>query len=384
MSTAIRLHPWFREVRLSTGNAVRASLERRGEALFHGLAWVVLLALLAWAWQYLDGDRPGLILQGLARQPLLAIAILAGSALAVTRAAGVALRRELRLGWWGAMPIAPGQVRTATVLVGALLALAQFLGVLGVLGAIALVAKYWDRWFAPLVTTAAYAIPLGAALGWWLAERAGRGGEDEGARAHLHGKPALALPLLEAGSLAGIAIWQRIETVSRWRAGGAAWAIALIASLVPAGTAWTSLSGLMLFVVTVAWLIVALRSSEDVIVASAELTAATPMGLGRLARACGRFPVFAALGAGASGAFALRLQGAPTAFVLAYAAIVFAAVALQFVLVLRHRFQPSRARLAFAVAVAVLAASAQVLPPLVPLLYLALLLHHLRQASLAR
>ena len=72
------------------------------------------------------------------------------------------------------------------------------------------------------------------------------------------------------------------------------------------------------------------------------------------------------------------------AFVLAYAAIVPAAVALQFVLVLRHRFQPSRARLAFAVAVAVLAASAQVLPPLVPLLYLALLLHHLRQASLAR
>ena len=166
-------------------------------------------------------------------------------------------------------------------------------------------------------------------------------------------------------------------------AGGAAWAIAFVGVLLPAGTAWTSLIGLILLTITLIWFAIALKASSFVLAAFAELSAPLPVTYGRFVRATARFPLLATLWAAGSGALALWAQGAPRGFVPGYAAAVLALALYQFAVALRFRHAPGIGWLRLALDVLVLV-GAGLLHPLLPLaLFPLLLARHLWRARSA-
>jgi hypothetical protein len=381
---AARLHPWFLEQALSARNRVRFARERWSETLGLAAAWVLILGLLAYLWTFLEGDWPGLLLQNLVRLPALALLLFGVTAFALTRYFALWLCRELRYGWWGASPIPDQSRRAAARWLALAMALGLWLALALLLSAIAWQAIYWRRWYVPLLELSALGIPLGAGLGLWSALRRAAHVDETRARTHPHGKPLIPIHLLERGALAEVATWQRLETVAHWRAGGAAWALAFVGVLVPAGTAWTSLVGLILLSITLIWFAIALKSSTFVTGAFAELTAPMPLSFAAFARATARFPLLATLWAALSGALALWAQGAPRGFVPGYAGAVLALAAFQFALALRYRRTPGRAWLRLAFDALLMTGAALIQPWLPALLYPLLLARHLWRARSAR
>src|SRR4030095_3917815 len=118
--------------------------------------------------------------------------------------------------------------------------------------------------------------------------------------------------------------------------GGAAWAIAFVGVLLPAGTAWTSMAGLILLSITLIWFAIALKASAFVLAAFAEIAAPLPIRFAQFVRATARFPLLATLWAAGSGARALWAQGAPAGFVPGYAGGVAALALYQFALAQRY------------------------------------------------
>ena len=374
------LHPWFREQALSARNRLRFARGRLAETLGLTAAWLAILGLFGYLWTFLDGDWPGLILQNLARLPPLSLTLFFLTAFVLTRYFVLWLCRELRYGWWGPTPVPDASRRAAARWLSLAMALGLWLALAALLSAIAWQAIYWRRWYVPLLELSAIAIPLGAGAALWSAPRRDARGDEARARSHAHGKPLIPIHLLERGALAEVATWQRLETLAHWRAGGAAWAIAFVGVLVPAGTAWTSLVGLILLAITLIWFAIALKSSSFVLAAFAELAAPLPVTYGRFVRATARFPLLATLWAAGSGALALWAQGAPRGFVPGYAAAVLALALYQFAVALRFRHAPGIGWLRLALDVLV-GVGAALLHPLLPFVLFPLLLaRHLWRA----
>jgi len=380
---ATTLHPWFTEQALSARNRIRFARQRLPETLALTGAWVLIAGLFGYLWTYLDGDWPGLLLQNLKRQPALALLLFTSTAFVLTRYFVLWLCRELRYGWWGPTPVAERSRTVAARWLALALALGLWLALALLLSGIAWQAIYWRRWYVPLLELSALGIPLGAALALWSALRRAARGDEARTRSHAHGKPLIPIHLLERGALAEVATWQRLETVAHWRAGGAAWALAFVGVLMPAGTAWTSMAGLILLAVTLIWFAIALKASTFVLAAFAEIAAPLPIRFAQFVRATARFPLLATLWAAGSGALALWAQGAPAGFVPGYAGGVAALALYQFAIAQRYRHAPGRGWLRFAFELLVAIGAGMIHPALPFALYPLMLARHFWRARSA-
>ena len=370
-----RYHPRLAEFGLVARNRWHGLLAHKGESLFQLAAWSAALALAAWGFGRIDGDRIGLALHFLVAQPLATGLVFAAFGFAMVHGATSSLVAELRHGWWGATPVPVDATRRTVRLFALGQTLLGNLGVLAVLGAIVAISDRWEHWFYPAAIIFSVSLWLGAALGYAFARR--RDAQPR-VRSGRHGstRPLFALPGLDDARLRHFPDWQRREALNRWRLGGRIWQLVAFGLLIPMNSAFWSLLGLLLLGTSLIWYGVVLRACEDAIVRATRLFAATPLDFPAFARASARYPFVAWLAVSAVGGAGLVLQGASVVLAVVYALVLALGTALALSLTWRYRHRPVTARIRTGAECAALALAAYQLWFLVPFVALALVARH--------
>lgn len=252
--------------------------------------WGGLLALCALAVVLV----PNHWLLDIARWPLLTMALVALISFRVTHAAVSSLLDYWRNGWWAAAPIAPS-LRTRSVIV---LALAMALAAMLLVGAwlwllaVATASVPVLKIVLPLVAGACFAAVM---LATWLGLRHQSSRSGKVPMPLALREPMLSLTWLQDRVLQQILLWQRRLTVLRWRRGGSSALIGVALVTAPAGVPLHQLAGMLLLVISAAWLAVVLRACAEVVEQSRKLLAATPIMANRLGLCGWRYPWFATL-----------------------------------------------------------------------------------------
>lgn len=375
-------HPRLQQGRLVAGNRLRLALRHWPQSVFHLLAAAALIAIAAAALGRIDGDRIGLIIRLLLQQPLVVALAFAAFGFAMCRSASLDLQQELRLGWWGAMPVPAQATRRSLRLHAAVQTLFANVVVGAVLLGIVALSRRSTEWLLPLWTTASGGLCAGALLGYASARRQRREARQKTSRETAHSSAAW-LPLrgLDHPQLHNIPEWQRRETVRRWRSGGRAWQLGALALLVPMGMPLLPLLGLSLLGVSLVWFGLALRASENTLVSAQQLCAALPLPFARFAAATLRYPLFACTSTALCGAAGLLLQSARWPIALGYVVALGLGTALSLSLTWRYRRRPLSARLRATAESALLLALAVQFAPLAVLLALGLIVRHYQVAK---
>lgn len=369
-------HPRLQQSRLIAGNRLRLALRHWPQTLFHLLAGAALLAIAAAALGRIDGDRIGLVMRLMLQQPLVIGLAFAVFGFAMGRSSTVDLMQELRLGWWGAMPIPAAATQRSLRLHALLQTVFANAIVLAVLLGIVWLSRRSTEWLQPLATTASAGLWLGAACGFFSALRSRQrsGGEK---RAQSHSSAALLrLPWLDHPQLHNLPDWQRRETVRRWRSGGRAWQLGALGLLVPMGMPLLPLIGLAALGVALVWYGLALRASENTIVRATQVFAALPLPFARFAAGTLRYPLFAFACTALFGAAGLLLQSARWPVALGYVLALGLGSALSLSLCWRYRHRPYLARTRAIAETCLLLALATQFAPLALILALALIARH--------
>lgn len=372
---AAYFHPRLRETRLVAANRLHRLLRLWPQTVFHLLAASALLLLVGAGIGRIDGDRIGLVLRLLAAQPLVVAVAFAAFGFAMCRSATLALLTELRLGWWGAAPVAEAATRRSLHLNAIVLTVFGNLIILLVLAGIVWLSRRSTPWFVPLLSAASIGFWLGSGLGYLAVRRLGQ--HRQARVAQQHSSAALVpLPLLDHPQLRHLPDWQRRETVRRWRSGGRSWQFLALGLLVPMGMPLLPLAGLLLLGIALIWYGLALRASEDTIVRATQLFAALPLPFPRFAAGTLRYPLFAWVCASALGAAGLLLQSAKPWVALAFVATLALGSLLSLCLSWRYRHRPHLARVRASTEVVLLLLLAYQFPPIAPPLALALAARH--------
>ncbi|MBL8300037.1 MAG: hypothetical protein JNN30_16985 [Rhodanobacteraceae bacterium] len=376
-------HPRLQESRRVAANRLRRLLRLWPQTLFHLAATVALLALLGAGIARIDGDRIGLVLRLLAAQPLVVAIAFAAFGFAMCRSATLALRTELKLGWWGAAPVPEAATRRSLHLNAIALTLFGNLVILLVLAGIVLLSRRSTPWFAPLLLTASLGFWLGSGAGYLAVRRLAALRRSR--ITQLHSSAALLpLPALDHAQLRHLPDWQRRETVRRWRSGGRNWQFLALGLLVPMGMPLLPLAGLLLLGVALIWYGLALRASEDTLVHATRLLAALPLSFQRFAAGTLRYPLFAWICASTLGATGLLLQSARPIVAALFILAIGLGGLISLCLSWRYRHRPHLARVRASAEVSLLLLLAYQLPMLAPLLALAMAArHYLAARSLA-
>jgi hypothetical protein len=368
-------HPHQQESRRVAGNRLRLALRHWPQTVFHLAGGAVLLFLVGAGVGRIDGDRIGLVLRLLAAQPLLLGIAFAGFGLAMVRSSTLTLAEEFRTGWWGAIPVPAAATRHSLQLNALLLTLFGNAVVLAVLLLVVWLSRRSTDWFTPVALTASVALWLGALLGYFGARRRER--LPPTALAKEHSSAALVrLAALDHPHLHNIPDWQRRETTRRWRAGGRRWQLGGLALLIPASMPAASLAGLSLLGIALIWYGLALRASEDSIIAADRLCAALPLPFARFAAATLRYPLFAWLCAALLGLVGLLLQSAGLLLSIALMLALGIGSVLSLSLTWRYRKRPWLARTRATAETCLLLLLAYQFPPLALLAALALIARH--------
>ncbi len=382
MTATTLFHPCLRELRLEWRNHARRAFAAWPETLFHLGAFALLAALLGYAFSYVDGDRIGLVLADLMQHPLPILIGLALLAFAAVRTSVIGAHRELTFGWWSAMPVRPGATTRTLALAALAVAALILIALYAALGAIALVSDYPGRWTPAAMRLCAIGSAAGASAGWFAARRAlSHASGDDTARGR--GTPSYPLPWVERSDPPFVPHWQRVETLRRWRRAGGEWQFLVFGLVIPANEGRLSLAGLLLFGIVAIWAGTALRAAGAVLLRAFATLAATPLRVLALARAGARYPVLAVITAAGLGGAGLAMQQAPWPFVAGFGVLVAAIAALDYALIVRFRAEPRKARVRLGVDLALIAAAAQLAPPLAAVVYGALLARHLARARSA-
>lgn len=106
-------------------------------------------------------------------------------------------------------------------------------------------------------------------------------------------EPVLALSWLNDPQLPHLLDWQRRIALVRWRRGGSFVMVGIVLGAVPMGAPALDVTGLVLLVLSWAWLATAMRASADASGAAARLLGATPLESRRGRAASLRYPFFA-------------------------------------------------------------------------------------------
>jgi hypothetical protein len=369
-------HPFLAQTLLGARNGVRAQWARPLEAAFATAAWIAAAALAVFVYTRLPGEPIAAAIESAARSPWTSGLALAAFAFYIVRTPLVGLRRHLANSWWAAMPIAPARtIRSLLLVGGALLALVLAFADVALLAAAALV-RNPGRWLAASRQIALFGLGAGGTLGLLLALRRDVA-LDHAGRRWGHGLPLFRIAPLDRASLPIFAHWQRIETLRRFRAGGRWWQFLLLGLAIPAGITLPSLVGLVLMGVVLVWYGLAMTMARETIIASARLTAATPLRFGDFARATARYPLLAAGVAVAWGTVALLLQEAPRLFLIGWPVLIIGWAVLELAVSWHARRSPRHIGLRLTVDAAAILGAAQVLPPLAILAWAGLVAWHL-------
>lgn len=198
---------------------------------------------------------------------------------------------RLRFGWCGALPVRAAAVNGMLV---ALTALALVVAVLASASLLVIVAASAPRsaplTFALLAVASGFALGTAAAVGYvlrpgWVA----RFHRAEGIR-----EPLLKLPWLNDACVPHLLDWQRRAALVRWRRGGSSVLVGGALVAVPHGAAIPQVLGLVLLVLSWAWLAVAMRACADVAIDAVRLLGAQPLDTSRIRAASKRYPLLAA------------------------------------------------------------------------------------------
>lgn len=376
-------HPRLQETRRVALNRLQRLLRDWPQTLFHAVGYALLLGLIGAGLARLDGDRIGLVLRLLAAQPLVVVLAFGAFGFAMSRSATRELMRELREGWWGAMPVPAVATQRSLRLNALLLTLFGNLVVLLVLLGIVALSRRPTPWFWPLFAAAAAALSGGGLLGYLVARRPLQGARRQREQSH-SSAALLRLPGLDHAQLRHLPDWQRRETVRRWRSGGRSWQFLAFGLLVPMGMPLLPLLGLLLLGAALIWYGLALRASENAIVRATQLLAALPLPFPRFAAATLRYPLFACACASLLGAAGLLLQSARPLVALLFVLALALGSTLSLCLTWRYRHRPALARVRAPAETLLLLLFAYQFPPLAPPLAIALALRHYRVARSIR
>ena len=195
-----------------------------------------------------------------------------------------------RFGWCGALPVARGAMVCTLLAVTAMALLASL--------AFAAVLMFGGSLAAPHRSDLPYAlagINLGLVVGTVSAAarvfRRGavaRSHQSDGIR-----EPLFALPWLNDPRLPHLLDWQRRAALVRWRRGAGAAMAALAVFAIPDGASVLTGLGLVLLLISLAWLDVALRACARATAEAARLLQPTASGGDRLRSASLRYPLLA-------------------------------------------------------------------------------------------
>ena len=243
-----------------------------------------------------------------------------------------------RFGWCGALPRARG----ATVWTLSLVALAALIASLTFVTALLLGTSTSASHRGDLPYAVAgidLALVVGTAVAMLRAVRgATRSHHSDGIR-----EPLLALPWLNDPRFPHLLDWQRRAALVRWRRGGSFVTVGIVLAAVPMGAPMVPVAGLVLLVLSWAWLGVVMRASADAAVAAVDLLRATPLDSRRVRVASFRYPLVAASCAllpMAVGAVLLR-QGLLAPAWIAFAAAASAWPALRILRAMRSAVPPA-------------------------------------------
>lgn len=241
--------------------------------------------------------RPALIepVLALCRQwPWLVPLLAALASFRLVRARLIGLRRQWQHGWWAALPISAGARRRTLLLVATLLTLGVWLPVQALLILAWRSTPAAEPDLMSLTLMLAVATAIGAAAGWLSALRA-PSLQQEVAPHQGRRDPLWSARLLHDARLPWLAEWQRRETTLHWRRGGSALPLGVALCLFPSGAAPPALLGLLLFVLSLGWMGLALRSSASVTLQAMSLLQALPVRRATCLRSLGRYPLFCVL-----------------------------------------------------------------------------------------
>jgi hypothetical protein len=195
-----------------------------------------------------------------------------------------------RFGWCGALPVPRGATHGTLLLIMTAMLMASLAFVTALLLGASMPAPHRDD-----LPYALAAINLGLVVGTaGAAARVLRRGAVARAR-HSDGirEPLLALAWLNDPRLPHLLDWQRRAALVRWRRGAGAAMAALALFAIPDGAPVLGGSGLVVLVISVAWLDVVLRACAKATAEAARLLQPTPAGGDRLRPASLRYPLLA-------------------------------------------------------------------------------------------
>ncbi|MGH8192583.1 MAG: hypothetical protein ACREP2_14190 [Rhodanobacteraceae bacterium] len=217
-----------------------------------------------------------------------ALFALAGS-FSLTRSRLTTALAHARFGWCGALPTSPRTLRWTLVALSAGALLVAVSSCSALLALASIPAPRRDALdLALLALDGGLAVGTGAAVVTVL--RAGavaRSRHADGIR-----EPLFALPWLNDPALPHLLDWQRRCALIKWRRGGAAIGVVVLAA-VPDGAAIPKVAGLLLLVLSLGWLAVVMRACAEATMDAIRLLEATPLPAGRMRSSSLRYPLVA-------------------------------------------------------------------------------------------
>lgn len=194
-------------------------------------------------------------------------------------------------GWCGALPVARGATQWTLLLIMAAASLASLAFVTVLLSGVSVPAPHrGDLPYALAGVDLAIVVGvLSAAARVFRRGEVARAHQADGIR-----EPLFALPWLNDPRLPHLLDWQRRAALVRWRRGAGAAMAALALFAIPDGASVVSGSGLVVLLVSLAWLDVVLRACAKATAEAARLLQPTPSGSDRLRSASLRYPLLAA------------------------------------------------------------------------------------------
>jgi len=283
-------HPWLGEAAIV--------LRRRAPRLSARFCLAALLATvsggLALGVAQVSGLSPSTVaalgLAALSLWPLQAAALIAVGCHALVHARLLGVSGALRSGWLAAAPVDPRSHAWTLAVVAGGIAIVLLAASLLLVWLVATLGSTEASGIAMAVV--ATGILGGSASGLGVALRRRRRSGHASIRIGVR-HALFTLAWLDHRGLPHLSDWQRREGLLRWRCGGGAAPMGAALLLIPNGTSWVVAVGVVVFVLSAAWLGGVLRGCIVTTAAASALLRSTPVSARSLAAAAWHYPAFA-------------------------------------------------------------------------------------------
>lgn len=284
-----------------------------------GLA-LVFITLLGAGWARANGIALAAasqsLLAPLVHWPLQCALVIGIGSYVLVNARLQAVAKRLHNGWWAAIPIHPRSHAVVLCVIAASLCLLTLS-----LATVALLVLGADGDIGLATRGIALAVVLGAVVALVAVLRrphAVTGFPHLRVRSR---QPFFPTAWLQDRRLPHLSDWQRRRALLRWRTGASAMPACAVLMLLPVGASPLVLSGMLIFVLSAAWLGLVLRASIQIAASAGRLLRSTPAGPRRQLHAALRYPMFACACASTGGLLVAGMARSWT-LLLGWAALV--------------------------------------------------------------